>query len=125
MERASRQHWGFTLMEATVALAVFTVGMLGLAGTYSQIVSANAASVQKQTAVLLAERKMAQLRMTNAAEFTRTRGTFAAPFDGYTWEVHVRSRAQDLNLADVWVEVRFRSGKGVRLWSQMVVSDGR
>ena len=66
MKWVSRQHRGFTLMEATVALAVFAVGMLGLGGAFSQIVHANAISRQKQIAVLLAERKLAQFRMTDA-----------------------------------------------------------
>ena len=46
-------------MEATVALATFTIGMLGLAGAFSQIVRANAVSRQKQMSALLAERQMA------------------------------------------------------------------
>lgn len=124
MKRANRQG-GFTLMEATVALAVFTVGMLGLGGTFSQIVQANAAAKQKQIAILLAERKLAEFRMTNTGELTQTGGTFEAPFDGYTWEAQFRAHAQDLHIMDVWVEVTHRSGAGVWLWSQMGVRDDR
>jgi Tfp pilus assembly protein PilV len=110
-------------MEATVALAVFTVGMLGLGGAFSQIVSANAASRQKQIAALLAERKLAQFRMTDIGEIAQTGGTFEAPFDGYAWEARIGSQSQDPGLVDIWVEVKYRSGTGVRLWSQMVVGN--
>jgi len=125
MKRANRQHRGFTLMEATVALAVFTVGMLGLGGAFSQIVHANATSRHKQIAVLLAERKLAQFRMTDAGELTRTGGTFEGPFDGYTWEAQFHSHSQDLGVVDVWVKVAHRSGTGAELWSQMAVPDDR
>jgi Tfp pilus assembly protein PilV len=124
MKQANRPG-GFTLMEAAVALAVFTVGMLGLAGVFSQIVHANATSKQKQIAARLAERKLAQFRLTNAGELTQTGGTFEAPFDDYTWEARFRAQSRDLGIMDVWVEVTHRSGAGVRLWSQMVVPDDR
>ena len=124
MKRANRQHRGFTLMEATVALAVLAVGMLGLGGAFSQIVHANATSRQKQIAVLLAERKLAQFRMTDAGELTRTDGAFESPFDGYTWEAQFHSQSQDLGIVDVWVKVAHRSGTEVWLWSQMEVADG-
>ncbi|MCP4613240.1 MAG: prepilin-type N-terminal cleavage/methylation domain-containing protein [Planctomycetes bacterium] len=123
MKRANRQHRGFTLMEATVALAVFTVGMLGLGGAFSQIVHANAISRQKQIAVLLAERKLSQFRMTVAGELTRTTGAFEGSFDGYTWEAQFDSHSQDPGIVDVWVKVAHRSGTKVWLWSQMVVPD--
>ena len=102
MKRANKQHRGFTLMEATVALAVFTIGMLGLGGVFSQIVHANATSRQQQIAVLLAERKLAQFRMTDTEELTQTGGTFESPFDGYTWDVQFRFQSQDLDIMDVY-----------------------
>lgn len=123
MKRVNRKHEAFTLMEATVALAVFTIGMLGLGGAFSQIVHANTTSRQKQIAVLLAERKLAQFRMTDAGDLTQTSGTFESPFDGYTWEAQFRSQSQDLGIVDVWVKVAYKSGTGVWLWIQMVVPD--
>lgn len=120
-----RQRRGFTLMEAVVALAVFAVGMLGLAGAFSQIVRANATSRRKQTAVLLAERQLAQFRIVGAREVVQTSGAFQGPFDGYTWQAQFNSRADDAGIMSVWVEVRHRSGTGVRLWTQMIVPDDR
>jgi type II secretion system protein I len=124
MKRENRRR-GFTLMEATAALAVFAVGMLALGGEFSQIVHANAVSKQKQIAILLAEQKLAQFRMTDAAELAQTDGTFEAPFDDYTWRAQFRSQSQDPGIADVWIEVTHRSGAGAQLWSQMAVPDGR
>jgi Tfp pilus assembly protein PilV len=112
-------------MEATVALAVFAVGMLGLGGAFSQIVNANATSRQKQIAILLAERKLAQIRMTDAGSWTRTTGAFEDPFDNYTWEAKFDYHSQDLGVVDVWVKVAHQSGTEVWLWSQMAVPDDR
>jgi Tfp pilus assembly protein PilV len=123
MKRENERLGGFTLMEATVALAVFTIGMLGLGGAFSQIVHANAVARQKQIAVALAERKLAEFRLVGAADWRQTRGTFGAPFEDYTWEAWFRTQAQDLGIVDVGVAVTHRSGASVWLWSQMVVPD--
>lgn len=111
-------------MEATVALGVFTIGMLGLGGAFSQIVHANAVSRQKQIAVLLAERKLSEFRMAQSGALTPMSGTFAPPFENYAWEAQVAPQSEDLQRADVWVEVRHRSGTQARLWSQMEIADG-
>jgi len=110
-------------MEAAVALAVFTVGMLGLGGAFSQIVQANAVSRHKQTAVFLAEQKLAQFRMAKTGELTQTRGTCEAPFEDYAWEAQFHATSDDLGIMDVWVEVTYRSGASVRLWSQVTVAN--
>ncbi len=124
MGNMGRPRRGFTLMEAAVALGVFTIGMLGLSGSFSQIVHANAVSRQKQIAVLLAQRKLAEFRMAQAGDLAQTNGSFAAPFEGYTWEAQFRSQSQDLGIVSIWIEVKHSSGAGIWLWSQMVVADG-
>ena len=124
MRRTGRRRSGFTLMEATVALGVFTIGMLGLGGSFSQIVHANAVSRQKQVALRLAERQLAEFRMAQVGELVQTNGIFGTPFEDYVWEAQFGSQSQDLKIADVWIEVKHRSGAGVRLWTQMVVADG-
>jgi Tfp pilus assembly protein PilV len=112
-------------MEAVVALAVFAVGMLGLGGTFAQIVHANTASRQKQMAALLAESKLSQFRTVTAGEWTQTAGTFEMPFNDYEWEARFFAQSRDLGVTDVCVEVVHRSGAGVRLWSQIVGPDDR
>ena len=112
-------------MEAAVALAVFTIGMLGLGGAFSQIVKANALSRQKQVGILLAERQMAQFRIAEIGDLTRTNGVFEAPFDDYTWQAHFVYRSEDTEIMDVLIEVQHRSGTGVQLWSQVAVPHGQ
>lgn len=112
-------------MEATVALAVFGVGMLGLGAAFSQIVNANTISRHKQIAVLLAERKLSQFRMTDAVKWTQTTGTFEGLFYGYMWEAQFHYHSQDLGIVDVWVKVAHISGTEVWLWSQIAVPDDR
>lgn len=124
MRRADRRQRGFTLMEATVTLGVFTIGMLGLGGAFSQIVRANAVSQQKQMALLLAQRKLAEFRLARTGDLAQTNGAFGAPFGNYTWEAQFHSQSRDLGIMSVWVEVKHRSGTAVRLWSQIVVTDG-
>jgi Tfp pilus assembly protein PilV len=124
MRRTSRPPNGFTLMEATVALGVFTIGMLGLGGSFFQIVHANAVSQQKQVALLLVQRQLAEFRMAQVGELAEAKGTFDPPFEDYTWEARFVSPSQDLQIADVWIEVKYRSNVAVRLWTQMVVADG-
>ncbi len=124
MRKAGRPARGFTLMEAAVALGVFTIGMLGLSGSFSQIVHANAAARQKQIALLLAQRKLAEFRMAQPGDLAQTKGSFGAAFEGYTWEAQFLSQSQDLGLVSIWVEVRHSSGTGAWLWSQVVMSDG-
>ena len=110
-------------MEATVALAVFTIGMLGLGGSFSQIIRAGAVARQKQIAVLLAERKLAEFRVAEAVGLAPTHGTFGTDFDGYTWEARFGRQSKDLQLLDVWIDVQYQSGATARLWSQIVVTD--
>ncbi len=125
MKRMDKQQRGFTLMEATVALAMLTIGMLGLGGAFSQIVKANALARHKQMSTLLAERQMVRLRTTGVTGLGQTSGAFEAPFKDYSWEVQVVCRPEDPELVDVWIKVKHRSGAGARLWSRIVVADGQ
>lgn len=123
MNKANRQYEGFTLMEATIALAVFAIGMLSFGGAFSQIIAANATSRHKQTCALLAERQMSRLRMASAGEIDQTNGTCESPFSDYAWDAEITCRSGDSELMNVWITVKHRSGVQVRLWSQMVMAD--
>ncbi len=71
MKWVDRQRRGFTLMEAVVALAVFTVGMLGLGGAFSQIVAGQRGLTAK------ADRRPAGRTQTGPVPDGRCRGVDA------------------------------------------------
>ena len=112
-------------MEATIALSVFTIGMLGLGGAFSQIIAANTVSRQKQICTFLAERQMSRLRLAKAGELDQTNGAFEPPWNDYTWQAQIVCRSSDPDLMDVWITVRYQSGTESRLWSQIVVADAQ
>ena len=76
----SKKPEAFTLMETTLALALLSIGVIGLSAAFSQIVKANATTERKSTAMLLAEAKLAWLRTSNFSEIGELKGTFSKPF---------------------------------------------
>ena len=107
-------------MEATLALTLLTVGMLGLAGAFSQIVKSNTVIKQKQIAAFLAITKLAQLRTSPLTEMDEQKGTFDAPFQHYRWQALFDCRPDGNKVCDVWLEVEHKSGTIVKLWTQIV-----
>ena len=114
---------GFTLMETSLALTLLTVGMLGLAGVFSQIVRSNAIVKQKQIAVLLAATKLTQLRTLPLAQIRELKGIFGEPFQHYSWQAEFSYQPDNDKVADLWLEVKHKSGTAVKLCTQMVVDD--
>jgi Tfp pilus assembly protein PilV len=111
----NRRRFGFTILESALSLTVVTVGMLGLAGVFSQIVKCNAVIRQKQTAALLAGSKIAQLRLLSLAEMRELEGVFEKPFDDYSWQGQVICRPDYDNVYLVTVEVKYKGGAAVKL----------
>ncbi len=111
----NRKRSGFTILESALSLTVVTVGMLGLAGVFSQIVKCNAATKQKQTAALLADKKLSQLRLLSLAEIRELEGIFEKPFDDYSWQGRVICRINYDNVYLVTVQVKHRCGTTVKL----------
>lgn len=121
----NRKFAGFTLMEATLALTLFTVGMLTLAGVFSQIIKSNTVIKQKQIAALLAATKLTQLRTSSLTGIDELKGTFDEPFQNYSWQAQFGYRPDNDKVADIWLEVRCKSGTGVKLWTQMMVKNAQ
>ena len=118
-----RKRNGFTIMESTLALTLLTVGMLGLAGVFSQIVTSNTVIKRKQTAALLATTKLNQLRTMPIAEISELRGTFDEPFQHYSWEARFNYQLDNDRVADVWLEVIHKSGTAVKLWTRILIAN--
>lgn len=114
---------GFTLLEATLAITVLSVGMLGLTGAFSQIINSNVVSNHKQTAVFLATTKLAQLRSMPLTKVGELKGSFNEPFNDYTWQGQFAYRQDNNKVAGVWLEVRHKSGVGVKLWTQVLIDN--
>jgi Tfp pilus assembly protein PilV len=112
---------GFTIMEATLALTLLTVGMLGLAGVFSQIVTSNTVIKQKQMAALLATTKLNELRTMALAEINELKGTFDEPFQNYSWQAEFYYQLDNDRIADVWLEIRHKSGTDVKLWTRILI----
>ncbi len=121
----NRKFAGFTLMEAILALTLFTVGMLTLTGVFSQIIKSNTVIKQKQIAALLATTKLTQLRTSSLTGIDELKGTFDEPFQNYSWQAQFGYRPDNDKVADIWLEVRCKSGTGVKLWTQMMVKNAQ
>jgi Tfp pilus assembly protein PilV len=114
---------GFTIMEVTLALTLLTVGMLGLAGVFSQIVTSNTVIKQKQIAALLATTKLNQLRTMALAEISELKGTFDEPFQHYSWQAGFNYQLDNDRVADVWLEIKHKSGTAVKLWTRILFTN--
>lgn len=121
----NRKFAGFTLMEATLALTLVTVGMLTLAGVFSQIIKSNTVIKQKQIAALLATTKLTQLRTSSLTGIDELKGIFDGPFQNYSWKAQFGYRPDNHKVADLWLEVKHKSGTGVKLWTQMMVKNAQ
>lgn len=121
----NRKFTGFTLMETTLALTLLTVGMLTLTGVFSQIIKSNTVIKQKQIAALLATTKLTQLRTSFLTGIDELKGTFDEPFQNYSWQAQFGYRPDNDKVADIWLEVRYKSGTGVKLWTQMMVKNAQ
>lgn len=121
----NRRFDGFTLMEATLALTLLTVGMLTLAGVFSQIINSNTVIKQKQIAALLATTKLTHLRTSSLTGIDELKGTFDEPFQNYSWQAQFGYRSDNDKVADIWLEVKHKSGTGVKLWTQMMVKNAQ
>lgn len=114
---------GFTLMETTLALTLLAVGMLGLVGVFSQIVKSNSVVKQKQVAAFLATTKLAQLHALPLSEMDELKGAFDEPFQHYGWQAHFARALENDKVADVCLEIKYKSDTLVKLWTQIVIDD--
>ncbi len=121
----SKKSIGFTLMETTLALMLLTVGMLGLAGVFSQIVRSNTVIKQKQIAAFLATAKLAELRTSPLTELDQLKGVFDSPFHNYSWQARLEYRPDDDKIVDLWLETRHKSGTKVKLWTQLTIENAQ
>jgi len=98
---------GFTLVELLVALTIFSVGLLAMAGTASVIMQMLAGSQARSVAAAVAESRLEKIAGT--ACVNRTSGTATTRNIIETWTRFPLARADD-----VTVTIRFLSGHRAR-----------
>ncbi|HEY6156470.1 MAG TPA: prepilin-type N-terminal cleavage/methylation domain-containing protein [Gemmatimonadales bacterium] len=98
-----RSERGFTLAELLVAVVIFSIGLLALAGTASVIMTSLTSTQSRTIAAGVAESRMERIRTTTCAN--RASGSATTRGIAETWTLSHMPRAED----DVTVSVTFLS----------------
>ena len=85
------KHFGFTLLEVMVAMAIIAIALTAVLGSQSQSVSLASEAKFSTTAPLLAQSKMAQIEVVELKDLNEDSGDFGDDFPGYTWELSVKN----------------------------------
>jgi general secretion pathway protein I len=91
---------GFTLLEVMVAMAIIAIALTAVLGSQSQSVSLAGEAKFNTTAALLAQSKMAEIRLKKPEDLTSDSGDFGEDFPGYLWQVTLSSVNLD-NIQDL------------------------
>ena len=83
-------HFGFTLLEVMVAMAIIAIALTAVLGSQSQSVSLASEAKFSTTAPLLAQSKMAQIEVVELKDLNDDSGDFGDDFPGYTWQLSVK-----------------------------------
>ncbi|MBW1802033.1 MAG: type II secretion system minor pseudopilin GspI [Deltaproteobacteria bacterium] len=94
------KYHGFTLLEVMVAMAIIAIALTAVLGSQSQGVSLASEAKFNTTAALLAQSKMAEIRLKNPDELISDSGDFGEDFPGYLWQVTLSSVNLD-NIEDI------------------------
>jgi general secretion pathway protein I len=94
------KYCGFTLLEVMVAMAIIAIALTAVMGSQSQSVSLASEAKFYTTAALLAQNKMAEIRLTKPDELISGSGDFGEDFPGYLWQVTLSSVNLD-NIEDI------------------------
>ena len=79
VRRASRARGGFTLLEVSIAIAVFAIGMLGLSAMQLHAMRSSGSGRHSTQAAAIAQSQMEQLQRLRWTDLTTTGGAFTAP----------------------------------------------
>jgi general secretion pathway protein I len=85
------KHFGFTLLEVMVAMAIIAIALTAVLGSQSQSVSLASEAKFSTTAPLLAQSKMAQIEVAELRDLNDDSGDFGDDFPGYTWQLSVKN----------------------------------
>jgi general secretion pathway protein I len=96
----ANKYCGFTLLEVMVAMAIIAIALTAVLGSQSQSVSLASEAKFYTTAALLAQSKMAEIRLKKPGDLTSDSGAFGEDFPGYLWQVTLNSVNLD-NMEDI------------------------
>ena len=84
-------HFGFTLLEVMIAMAIIAIALTAVLGSQSQSVSLAGETKFTTTASLLAQKKLAEITLKNLNGLHSADGDFGKDFPGYFWKTTVRN----------------------------------
>lgn len=98
-------HRGFTLVETLVAVVIFTVGLLGIAGLTLVIIRGNTFSNMVTTATVLAQDKLEDLRHTDYSALSSGSETTTQNHIAYTrrWDITANTPAASMTTINVTI----------------------
>ncbi len=96
LRRSSGSRRGYTLVEMLVAIMLFTIGLLAMAGTASLITMALAGSRTRSVAAAVAESRFDRLRAQTCS--AHTSGTAVTRGVREDWSVRQLARADDVTV---------------------------
>jgi prepilin-type N-terminal cleavage/methylation domain-containing protein len=106
---------GFTLLEAAVAMAIIGVVSIGALGAFAADLRAASRAQLLLPAAVLARERMSVLELPDAQTIrmlpdSLARGTFAAPFDAYSWRASSKEVRGEPALIELKVGVEWNGG---------------
>ena len=108
---------GFTLLEVSVAVFIIAIVLLAVYRLHSQTLSMNFSAQFYTTAPMLAQKKLAEIEMTELSELSDESGEFGEDFPGYTWQFAIGDFESELlktvadNLKKIDLKISFNQGE--------------
>jgi len=106
----SRRLRGFSLVEVLVSLAISTIAIAALVRATGTAVRAAITSEVYNTAILLAETKLGEVRSDGVSFYADEEGEFDPPHEDFTWNVSASESADIAGLYTVAVEINWSHG---------------
>jgi type IV pilus assembly protein PilV len=119
------KHSGFTLTEVLVAVVVFSVGLLGIAGLATVIIRGNTFSSMLTTATILAQDKLEESQDTAYTAINTGRDSVTGNNIIYTrvWNVTDNAPAAGMKTIEVTVSWRVRGKQQHQVVLKTIVTD--
>lgn len=90
-----RNAHGFTLLEVMIAVAVLAIALVSLLGSQSQTISVATDARFDTIAALLAQEKVAEIRLQDFEQVESDSGAFEEGFTEFSWSTEVLQVSED------------------------------